>query len=333
MKRFFVSELYPNARYQAGTLREDIETILREEGYVLLKLPNSTGFIGKLNLYLSVITLLFQIPSKSCCFFHFPLRSRAIRVLQAGLRFKRVNSIAFIHDLDGIRDQSDKLKTRDIRQLDSFTILIAQTEVMKVWVQSNTGHTKILVLGMYDYLSDMRPRICTDKNEGVAFAGNLKKAPFVHFLGKITGINWFIYGDGQKLDSSPNIHTMGTVDPRKLPARIRGSFGLIWDGDEIGNCTGQGAYLKYNIPHKAALYLRSGLPVIVWKQSGIAEWVTETKTGILIDHIEQTEELIHNTSNETYQAMAANCRKIAGKMQEKYFIKKTIQAWESVLGK
>ena len=333
MKRFFVSELYPDAQYQAGTLREDIEMTLCGEGYVVLNLRGSTGLSGKLRLYFSVIKLLLRIPSGSCCFFHFPLRSRAIRVFQAALKFKGVKRIGYIHDLDGIRDQSDKLRNRDVRQLGSFNMLIAQTEVMKGWVHSNTGHPQILVLGMYDYLSDTGPRVCTDKNEGIAFAGNLKKAPFVHYLGKTKGINWFIYGDGQAIVAGPNLHIMGTADPRKLPGLIRGSFGLIWDGDETGTCSGHGAYLKYNIPHKAALYLRSGLPVLVWEHSAIAEWIKITNTGIILQHIEQAEEIIHNISNETYKAMAANCRLIANKMQEKYFLKKTIREWENILGK
>ena len=76
----------------------------------------------------------------------------------------------------------------------------------------------------------------------------------------------------------------GVESPDRLPNVLEGDFGLVWDGESLEE--GQeaaGRYLRYNCPHKFSLYMAAGMPVIVGKQSAMAE-ITERETlGITVE--------------------------------------------------
>ena len=56
------------------------------------------------------------------------------------------------------------------------------------------------------------------------------------------------------------------------------NFGLVWDGTSLDGCNGRyGEYLKFNNPHKTSLYLSCGIPVIIWKEAALADFVEEHK--------------------------------------------------------
>ena len=71
-----------------------------------------------------------------------------------------------------------------------------------------------------------------------------------------------------------NVKYCGQYKPEELPEKLEGGFGLVWDGDDLGACTGVfGEYMKYNNPHKTSLYLASGLPVIIWEKAAMAKYI------------------------------------------------------------
>ena len=72
-------------------------------------------------------------------------------------------------------------------------------------------------------------------------------------------------------------------------------------------CSGNtGEYLKYNNPHKLSLYMASGLPVIVWKKSAIAEFVLSNNVGIAVDSIFEIKDNINKITDEQYADMRKN---------------------------
>lgn len=82
-------------------------------------------------------------------------------------------------------------------------------------------------------------------------------------------------------------------------------YGLVWDGsgkDEIEG--GLGEYLRYNNSHKCALYLASGIPVIVWSRSGMANFVREHACGITIDRLGDLDQAIHTADYEKLKEAA-----------------------------
>jgi len=73
--------------------------------------------------------------------------------------------------------------------------------------------------------------------------------------------------------------------------KLKEHFGLVWDGEEIETIAGTtGEYLRYNSPHKASLYIVSGLPLIVWKESAIYELVKQYNIGFGVSNLMELDE-------------------------------------------
>lgn len=125
---------------------------------------------------------------------------------------------------------------------------------------------------------------------------------------------------------------MGSYPPDILPQYLNQGFGLIWDGNSIESCTGViGNYLKYNNPHKCSLYLASGIPVIIWKEAALANFIEKHNVGILVESLEEIPEKIQNLSEKEYIQMKNNAEKLSVKLKNGYFLKKAIQAAEKLL--
>ena len=117
----------------------------------------------------------------------------------------------------------------------------------------------------------------------------------------------------------------GSFPPEKLPSCIEGDFGLVWDGSEAYTCAGNtGEYLKYNNPHKTSLYLSSGLPVIVWTEAAIADFVVKNKVGITVSSLFDLEEAISQVTKEEYVIMCQNAKGIAEKLRNGYYFYKAL---------
>ncbi|WP_051006281.1 hypothetical protein [Liquorilactobacillus vini] len=116
------------------------------------------------------------------------------------------------------------------------------------------------------------------------------------------------------------------MDPDILPKYLRQSFGLIWDGTSLNQCDGVfGEYLKYNNPHKMSLYLSSGLPVIVWKQAAVADFVEKNQVGITINRLSDLDEILDKLSIDDYRQLKENVVKIAKGMRNGVYIKRAVK--------
>ena len=102
----------------------------------------------------------------------------------------------------------------------------------------------------------------------------------------------------------------------------------MWDGNDIDDCTGLGRYLKYNNPHKISLYLAAGLPVIIWKEAALAEWISNRKLGIAVERLDQIEELLDMMRQEEYEEMAENARREGRKLRQGKYFRQVMDAIE-----
>ena len=79
-----------------------------------------------------------------------------------------------------------------------------------------------------------------------------------------------LYGSGletEKLEGK--VDYKGFVSSDELIATAEGEYGLAWYGSSLEGGSGAlGEYLQYNAPHKMSLYIRCGLPIIVWEKAG-----------------------------------------------------------------
>ena len=90
--------------------------------------------------------------------------------------------------------------------------------------------------------------------------------------------------------------------------------------------------MKFNNPHKASLYLSSGIPVIIWRQAALADFIEKTKLGLAIDSLNDLDEVLANISTIEYKNLIENTRNIASKLRDGSFIKKAIHNLELKVG-
>ena len=173
-------------------------------------------------------------------------------------------------------------------------------------------------MNIFDYLTKdtVAGRKAGEKTE-VVIAGNLKreKAGYVYRLNEVEGeIQFRLYGpnyDGET--QGKNVKYCGQYKPEELPEKLEGGFGLVWDGDDLGACTGVfGEYMKYNNPHKTSLYLASGLPVIIWEKAAMAKYIEKNNLGIAVREMNEIPLKLKSLSEEDYRIMKSNVE-IVGK--------------------
>lgn len=244
---------------------------------------------------------------------------------------KEVITVLIVHDLDSLRGTHvSRIIKEDKTVLNASSYIIAHNEKMKQkLVEMGNSKEKIIALNIFDYLNDMKT-IYKDrkKDEPIIIAGNLvkTKAKYLSKIKDVKNINFNLYGKGyEREENESNINYMGAFLPEELLNNLEGSFGLVWDGEEIETCSGTfGEYLKYNNPHKTSLYLAAGIPVIVWEKAAISKFVLENKVGITISKIEEINEKINKMSNEEYEELMNNAKKVSTKLNEGYYLKKAL---------
>ena len=128
-----------------------------------------------------------------------------------------------------------------------------------------------------------------------------------------------LYGGGADVEAvvPDGVTVHGFAEPEELITGARGRYGLIWYGSSTTEHRGYiGEYIKYCNPHKLALYIRAGKPVIIWKGSGAAAFVEREGIGITVDSVENLDEVLDNISEEQYKTMCGNAARVAARMAE-----------------
>ena len=73
--------------------------------------------------------------------------------------------------------------------------------------------------------------------------------------------------------------------------------------------------MRYNTPHKISLYLSSGIPVIVWKEAAIAEFIANNNVGITISSLDELDKVLDTVTVTDYKVLRENCIKVAKKLR------------------
>ena len=207
--------------------------------------------------------------------------------------------------------------------------IIAHNPVMKsVLVDKGIAEDKIVSLGIFDYLiPNFQEKTGLTKNQPIIVAGNLaqEKAGYLYALPAEPAYN--LYGVGfDESRALENETYFGSFLPDELPAALEGGVGLVWDGDRAGTCSGVfGEYLRYNNSHKASLYLASGFPLVVWKQSALSHFVLEKGCGIVVESLHDLKETINNLSDADYQTLVDNAKRVGQEIRDGHYLKTALK--------
>ena len=235
-----------------------------------------------------------------------------------------------VHDLTFLRfgnENSGKLEKRMIKMVD---VLYVHTIKMRDKVRQMGYNIPMKVMHLFDYYSDDEMVDVSLKNKQVvAFAGNLEKSGFLRPLLSSnipSDMEYRLYGMKCSLDLSCNnsVKYMGAFKPNNTSA-VNAGWGLLWDGNQIETCNGPlGEYLKINSSHKISLYLACGLPVIVWKESSLATWLSQQGVCITISSLNEIEESIKNITDKEYLEMARQAKRLGTKLRNGGMLKELL---------
>ena len=315
------------SEFNAGSkARNDVDSILVGEGYDPLvansELDESQGAAKKILLqftrYGEWKKCIKSLKSGDTVVIQYPVRNHTLffgNVLKK-IQKKNVTIIGIIHDLESLRlaisENSPavsklRFKYEELSALKYFAKIIVHNEHMRKAIHEffDVPMDKMVNLEIFDYLYEAKGQEEHAVFGGpVIIAGNLDKNKCGYVYDLPEDIDFALYGANydESAQKSKKAAYMGKVKPDELPGVLKGSFGLVWDGPTGDGCTGVfGEYLKYNNPHKASLYLASGLPIIVWKESALADFVEKHGCGIIVESIDEIRSTVETMSLDRYQ--------------------------------
>lgn len=276
--------------------------------------------------------LFFFTYRNSILFFLAPIMEPYDKFFRMVMKIKKWEIYAFIIDINGLRGVGNL--ENEITNLMYTKGIVAQNDVQKKFLQDSGYAGKIQVMNILDFLYDD----IYEKKEDitlpytVCYGGNLsmKQSEFLYKWSRYSKkikYEVFVYGINlEEKINNENFHYMGQFSPNEVIEQLRGSFGLVWNGEEIDTCGGsRGEYYKYASPHKLSMYIVARMPVIVWKKSAVNKFVEDNNIGFSIDSLLDIEDKISHISKEDYEKMLNNVEIIREKVIIGYYADTSIK--------
>lgn len=237
-------------------------------------------------------------------------------VLGLGKKLKKYTVTVLIHDVvslrSGITEAGERAAAlrKELNVISCADKIICHNHAMHEQMRWVAPKHKYVELGPFDYLyrGSFRERTY-QQTPYIIVAGNLSKAKcgYIYGLNSVKNVRFRLYGADYDGESSETVAYMGKYPQDELIENLDGQYGLVWDGDSFETCHGSyGEYLRYNDPFKFSMYLAAGLPVIVWKESALAEYVEKVGIGICVNSLTELSDFLGNVCEEKYIHMCEN---------------------------
>ena len=325
--------------------RNDVEAILISEGYegLELKVENwykMNFFKAQQHKYRATKSVFDQLGAGDELVIQFPIIHHTFFISQLIKQAQKRGAKFYllIHDVETLRHAAGsevkfrhKVRTyfQEKKALMSVDGIIVHNDIMKkVLVSQGVPADKMVSLEIFDYLiPNFEEKTAPQKDQPIIVAGNLNptKSGYLYNLPEQPAYN--LYGVGyDESRALKNTSYFGSFMPDNLPTALEGSFGLVWDGDSSETCQGSyGNYLRFNNSHKASLYLASGFPVVVWKESALAHFILEKSCGIAVASLHDLEAALENLTEKEYADLSENARRIGKDLREGYYLRSALK--------
>lgn len=334
MNKFVVQVTLGQKNTGGQKAKEDVNTILKEEHFKSLKIEIVRNKLIKLiTIPYKVKRSLKAITNDDIVVVQYPMYSgMLIKSIIKECKRKKAKVIIIIHDLEALRlNKNMKHKNKEENFiLNSCDCIVSHNNKMTDWLREHGVLTKTVSLDIFDYIGTFK-NVAGGVKKDLVFAGNLEKSKFLSKWKLKSRLNLFGINPSDNYYSTVNY--MGVKSPEELPKFLDGSFGIVWDGSSMKTNTGiYGEYTKYNNPHKLSLYLSCGLPVIVWKEAAIAQFVETHKVGIVVDSLFEVDTIMKKISTLEYNEIKKNVDNLSDSLKHGYYTKTAIKgAINSVL--
>lgn len=325
----------------------DVSKIVETCGFktITISASSSNSIAGKLLVKLRRIAryvlIFFRVQKCSVIFVQYPCFSMQIGIGLATLKllkiFKKARVIILVHDADEFRygqkeASQGKCKIHPLVKLADR--IIVHNARMRDWYQSiGVEGNRLYSLDVFDYVADVKMEtgaISIADSHTVVIASNLdpNAAVYLKFLKAYSNLRWELFGPNfsEQETGGPNVMYNGVLQADELPGKLPPGFGLVWYGDskETCNCYFK-EYLKIINPHKTSAYLASGLPVIVWKDMGVADFVKSNGVGFCVNSLDDIEEAISRLTLAQLRKMQVAVNDISQKLRNGYYTKKALE--------
>jgi hypothetical protein len=247
--------------------------------------------------------------------------------------------VAFVHDVEGLKIQPVDwaMVDEEVAKLKCFDGVLGLNEVIGS-ILLDRGVPVLANMNMWDYVCD-RPMLAAKPSlqaMRVIFAGSLApdKSSFIYKLSAISSVAFDLYGEGFDAKSGTvcNVRYLGRFAPKNPPFSADGALGLVWDGADVNACQGNfGAYLAFNTPHKASMYLATGLPVVIWRGAALAPMIASHGAGILIESLHELPAVFEGMTVERYTALAEGARQLGQKIRNGLYLSAAVQSIDDAL--
>ncbi|MCM4151232.1 beta-1,6-galactofuranosyltransferase [Arenibacter sp. N53] len=335
---FYISRNYKATNSAASKPKTDCERILDNIGFKNLGFKQTTfasSAIGAIVSFLGITKGVIRLPKNSTLAIQYPL-SKYYKYITTIAGIKKCKIVLIIHDVKYLMGKNKDI-AREMKKFSCADVIIVHNDNMKKWFEEQGSTAKLIPLYMFDYLDDssnyITPELSKNGMFDVVFAGGLgmAKSAFIYKLDALKNNSFHLklYGSGFIKDDVETANSIisfeGMFSPDEVAKHIKGSFGLVWNGNSITECAGHfGQYLLYNNPHKTSLYLLCGLPVIIWDKAAIADVIKERHLGICISSLEELDGKLKDLSNQDYQKMVKNVAEVRKEIISGGFLKEAM---------
>lgn len=326
---YFLSETIPNVKNAGNKARKDCKTIFKKANFTEIVFVDKNNKIKNL---IEIIKLLKKVPKNELLYIQYPFVCR-INWLFSYI-CKRKKTVVLIHDIDELRYQNDdNTLKKKFRVLNKANSIISQTPQMtKLMFNNGIPLSKIYTLNLFDYLLQKNEVDHINDQNLLCFSGDLGKSNFIYKIPQeIIKYGFDLYGIGLRKNELPlNMNYRGAYSPEIIPFKLKGKYGLVWDGDSINTCSGMiGNYLKYNDPHKLSMYIVANMPIIIWKEAAEAKLVKKYDIGLTVSSINEIPKVVGQISEKQYKQMQQNIKVLSEKISKGDFLTKQINLIEN----
>lgn len=289
----------------------DVAKILLSVGYKPLYYSDVTSnnrVWRNIISFFMILKLPFIFKQQDSCLIQWPLYTQSKTVLFYILKWRNIKFDILIHDLNSIRyNKESKL---EINCFSKARHIIVHSESMQSYLcERGIEKAKMKVLTSFDYLVEDNTEPQRSFSHDIVYAGNLEKSAFLlEIMKSKLNVSILCYGK-ETYKFSGSLTYKGYFNSEQVSG-IEGSWGLVWDGDSIDTCDGvYGKYLKINSPHKLSLYIVALLPIIIWEESALADYVVKKGLGYTIRRISDIPKLLSKVTEEDYSLLLENVKR------------------------
>lgn len=343
-KAYILNQKIDHEFNAAGKAMSDVFEVFTRNGVKIMPgVPKTAPKLMKiLDLPILIFYLLVILGKDDYILYSYPENKLKIKLIRKLAPIRKVKVVCFINDINSIRDghfddpKIQALIREDMGYIGCANIVMAPNENSKKFLTEQGVTSQIISVGTWDYLirddgflNGARVHTAGERWK-IAFAGNLNKAAFITQLDEVKGDNIFfkLWGNcDHEIDNSANHEYLGSVSPDELPHYVTACHvGLVWDGVSVHECSGGlGEYLQYNNSHKCGLYLACGLPVFVWKNAGLADFVEKNRCGFAVESLDEISDILQTMTEAEYEELRANVKIVSANVKRGYYLEKALE--------